>query len=78
MYKTLTLVFVQIWLMQNGPIMVEARIPTIKVNEQSMIVKHYPTVYTIHFLALIKPSFMGVIVSGLPNFNKSPITQPLI
>jgi hypothetical protein len=58
--------------------MVGARISTIKVNEQSMIIKHYPTVYTIHFLALIKPSFMGVIVSGLPNFNESPNIQPLI
>jgi hypothetical protein len=38
---------------------------SIKVNEQSMVIKHYHVIHTMHFLTSIEPKSMGVIA----NFN---------
>lgn len=51
-------------------------IPTIKVNELFMMVKHHHVVHIIHFFVLIKPRFLGIIVPMLFNFNESSINQP--
>ncbi len=76
MHKTFTLIFVQIIFAQDGHNMHGRRILTINVNEQSTMVNHECVIHTIHLFAPIEPSYVGVIVLGLVDFNENLINEP--